>query len=81
VFTARAQAYDGVSVLDKFLYGDKSIFTLVWIKIQRLRSCMFRKEQGQNVEEALEDSILDAINYLAMLRAWYVIYREDKGHD
>ena len=45
-----------------FPMGDESYFTMVWVKVVRMQSLVAR---GSANYEALEDSIIDCVNYLA----------------
>ena len=66
----RGKGYDNTTIFGKFPFGEKSIATLVNIKVQRILSCLIAIDQGNEIDGPLEDSARDAIAYSAMLLAW-----------
>lgn len=52
---------------DYFPYGEKSYVHMLWTKMLRLRSVI---EQEDTNFESAEDTLLDMINYAAMMAAY-----------
>jgi hypothetical protein len=80
----RGTSYDRASILDRWPFGWKSIYTLIHIKQQRLLSCLQAGDEGAFTDEKIDDCILDEMNYLAFLYAFVQLQRclpENGKHD
>ena len=75
---AKSRDYQGSkwSEEDYFPYGEQSYLHMLWTKMLRLRSVLEREEGEVNFESA-EDTLVDMINYAAMMAA----YMENKRND
>lgn len=54
---------------DYFPYGELSYMHMLWTKMLRLRSVLEREDGDVNFESA-EDTLIDMINYAAMMAAY-----------
>lgn len=61
---------------DYFPYGVESYMHMLWTKMLRLRSVLEREGEEVNFESA-EDTLIDMINYAAMMAA----YLENQKND
>jgi hypothetical protein len=62
-----------------FPFGYESYMHMVMTKVNRIRSVMERADNSDLNFESAEDSVIDLVNYAAMMGAW--MRNKDTKHD